>query len=499
MENSLNVADTDKLTNQDIFISYTPDSSVANYEYKIIKDSKVIKNVNITENKKSEILLSESGIYQVKITEYYNDGNKKTIINKYIIDKDPPKLEVGDNLVNLKQNHKINIMGNVKAIDNVDGDITSLVTTNESELDFTKIGSNKLIYSVSDSAGNRVTKTVIVNVVPDNTNQLLISQGLIILSLIILLVYIIIYNRGLKIEKRLTRYSVKPIKDKSRSFFGNVFRFIDSIIEIIEKFLSKSVFIKKMSKRYKKYVKVFGKEGDTATTFIAQKIVLGIVFLGITIIAKTIRLQVLYLYEIIIPIFIGYYTLDIIYAYRYRKYRKLIENDFLQAIIIMNNAFKSGRSITQAIDLVSEELDGPLSEEFKKIALEISFGLDLEIVFKRFAERINIDEAAYLTASLSITNRTGGNIIRVFNSIEKTLFNRKKLKLELKSLTSSSKMIMYVLMVVPLFFVLIISMINPTYFAPLFANSLGLILIFIMLVIYITYIIIVRKIINIRM
>ena len=40
-----------------------------------------------------------------------------------------------------------------------------------------------------------------------------------------------------------------------------------------------------------------------------------------------------------------------------KETRSQIENDLLQAIIIMNNAFKSGRSITQAIELVTKELE----------------------------------------------------------------------------------------------------------------------------------------------
>jgi len=142
-------------------------------------------------------------------------------------------------------------------------------------------------------------------------------------------------------------------------------------------------------------------------------------FVMISIVSKALRSEMLRVYEMIVPLFVGYYFLDIIYEYNYRKYRKQVENDFLQAIIIMNNAFKSGRSITQAIDLVSMELRGPIAEEFKKISLEISFGLDIEVVFKRLADRVKLDEAIYLTTSLAITNRTGGNITKLFSSIEK--------------------------------------------------------------------------------
>lgn len=500
MVSSLSLYNTEKVTNEDIVVMYTPSKNVLNYEYIIYEHNREIKRVTVGGNKISYITLNESGTYYIEIIENIGQEQKQIFKSgEYQIDKEIPILEVGDDYLTLKQGSKIDIMGNVKAIDNYDGDITNQVKTNENQIHLDKIGNHKLIYTVNDSAGNEVSKTVMIHVIKDNTFQLLVTQGIMLLVLFSILIYFIKYNKGILIEKRISRYSVKPIKDYSHSFFGSIIRVADKIIYKISNFLSKSVIVKKSSKRYNKYVKAFCKEDDTTITIISQKVVMSIIFTLVAIISKTIRLQVLSIYEVFLPILVGYYFLDIIYEYRYRTYRKKIENDFLQAIIVMNNAFKSGRSIYQAVELVSTELTGPISQEFKKISLEISYGLDIEIAFKRFDERIQIDEVAYLTASLSITNKTGGNIIRVFDSIEKTLFNRKKLKLELKSLTSSSKLIMYVLIAVPIFFVTIISMLNTTYFLPLFSSPLGYALIVIMLIIYITYIIIVRKIIKVRM
>ena len=62
----------------------------------------------------------------------------------------------------------------------------------------------------------------------------------------------------------------------------------------------------------------------------------------------------------------------------------------------------------------------------------------------------------YITSSLSILNKTGGNIIKVFSSVEKMLFNKRKLKQEMKSLTSSASMISKVLLFMPFVFVLFI-------------------------------------------
>jgi tight adherence protein B len=232
--------------------------------------------------------------------------------------------------------------------------------------------------------------------------------------------------------------------------------------------------------------------------FISTKILCSILCIIIAIFAKTIKFKIFNSYDIYIPLVFGFFLPDFLYYYKYKTYRKKLENDLLQAIIIMNNAFKSGRSITQAITLVSNELEGPMAEEFKKMNLELSFGLGMDVVFNRLYERVKIDEVAYLTASLTILNQTGGNIVEVFKSIEKSLFNKKKLSLELKSLTSGSRMIVNVLMIVPVAFILLIWIINPLYFQPLLTTKLGLILCGIVFTYYILYIIVIRKLLKVK-
>ena len=131
--------------------------------------------------------------------------------------------------------------------------------------------------------------------------------------------------------------------------------------------------------------------------------------------------------------------------------------------------------------------------------LEISFGLSIDVVFKRFAERVQLEEITYLTASLTILNKTGGNIIKVFSSIEKSLFNKKKLKLELASLTGSSKIVVIALFLVPILFIVFVSILNPTYFVPLYTTKMGIVLMIIMILMYLVYIYFVRKIMKVRM
>ena len=143
----------------------------------------------------------------------------------------------------------------------------------------------------------------------------------------------------------------------------------------------------------------------------------------------------------------------------------------------MNNAFKAGKSTLQALEIAGNELSYPLNDEFKKMYLDMKFGMSIDNVFDRFAKRLDLDEAIYLSSSLTILNKTGGNIIEVFSSIERTLYDRKKLDEEVKNISSGPKMVVKILCLVPVIFVLLIYILNPTYFNPLFESVLGYIII----------------------
>ena len=257
-------------------------------------------------------------------------------------------------------------------------------------------------------------------------------------------------------------------------------------------------YFNKKALKYEKYIKYKYRDIFEPIDFITNKLVISILFLLLTIFSQVFATKLLSGYELIVNYFIGYYLLDIYLYFEYKRQFKLIENELLRAIIIMNNAFKSGKSTLQALKIASEELPEPICDEFKKMYFDMKYGLSVDTVFDRFAKRVNLDEAVYLSSSLMILDKTGGNIVEVFSSIERTLFDKKKLQEELKNITASSNMIIKILFVVPIFFVGIIYVLNPSYFDPLFSSPLGYMIIAIIIIMFIIYIICLRKILKIE-
>lgn len=484
--------------NHDITISFNPDNTYASYILQIKKDNELYKEIRKINTVPTEFTLSETGTYQIQVKYYDINGTEyQTNSGNYIIDKETPVLKIGKKSYNVFLGKKIDVMDGVSATDNFDGNITDKITTNKNEINFNKKGTKKLIYTVSDKAGNNTSSEAIINITNSSTS-IMIFQMIFTIMLLLSILAIAIYTKSVRLERKISRFSIAPIKDTSLSLFDSISLKTSNIIDKLNKILYKSEFIKKYSKKYARYLRTTSELTKTSMDFVSVKFISSISCIIIAIFAKTINFKIFNIYDIYLPMIFGFFLPDFIYYYKYRNYRKKLENDLLQAIIIMNNAFKSGRSITQAIELVSKELKGPIAEEFKKIHLELSFGLGLDIVFERLYERIRIEEIAYLTASLTILNQTGGNIVEVFSSIEKSLFNKKKLRLELKSMTSGSRMIVNVLTIVPIAFILLIWVINPTYFLPLLTNKPGLIIIGIILVYYVVYIVVIRKLLRVK-
>lgn len=501
----LNIYETESIINKELNVTYTPNSSVKGYTYEVLKDGERYGIYKISTNRKSDITFYESGNYQIKITNYLANNKISNIESGiYKIDLDAPYIisEDSKTVYQLKSGEKYTIDKSeldIRAYDTLDGDITSKMNCNFDEVDFSVTGIQTLTCTVEDKAGNIGTKNIAINVIENQNSGIGIFQVIFLTVLVIIALSIIRFRHSYSLEKRINKYSLEPLKSKKKTLFDVLYIFYKRIVKFLSRLFKKSAFITKYSKKYDKYTILYDDYYENGIDIVSNKFIVGILFIVVALFSKILQYQMIDMYECIIPFIFGFYLPDIVFISKYKLYRNKLENDLLQAITVMNNAFKSGRSITQAVELVGNQLEGPIAQEFKKICMELNFGLEIDVVFDRFYKRVQLEEIAYLTASLSVLNKTGGNIIKVFSSIEENLFNKKKLKLELLSLTGTSKIVVTVLYLVPAFFILFISLVSPGYFEPFYTTGLGLIFMGIILILYILYIFMVNKIMKVRM
>ncbi len=332
----------------------------------------------------------------------------------------------------------------------------------------------------------------------DYNTYVFIIQILIIITLLVVAIFLMKLTVASRYERRIKKYAIDSIYDTSASYFDRANYIYLKIRSKLSNHLKKIKIFNTYSLKYEKYTDKTKIIPEEAMDYISLKILAGIAFLLVVIVSDVLRYKQMTFIQLFGSFLLGFFIPDLFLIAKKKLLEITIKNDILKAVIIMNNAFKSGRSTMQAIQIVSEELTGPISNEFKKMYIDLTFGLSLEDVFARFSKRVNIEEVKYITTSLTILNKTGGNIVKVFSSIERSFFNSRKMEEELKSLTASAKAIHKILVGIPIFLYVIIFFLNPTYFIPMFQNPIGIIIMLLIVILYITYIFIIRKIMDIK-
>ena len=298
--------------------------------------------------------------------------------------------------------------------------------------------------------------------------------------------------------KRIENFSISKNNINENSIYDKLYKIFVKWLKKISKYTKKSYFLSNYAKKLDKYLIYNKNKNITSNDFISLKIVYMLFVLILYFITCIIRIVNINLFVSLLICILSFFIIDIIIYIVYKNKRNTIESGLLQAVVIMNSAFKSGKNIYQAINIVRTSLSSPIKEEFDIIAKDLNYGLDLTTVFSRFYDRVKVDEIKYITSSLSLLNKTGGNIVSVFNMIEKHFYDKLKIKNELSSLTSSSKMLYRILTLVPFIFVIVIVTLNPTYFNPLITTKIGLVLDIIMLLMYVIYIIIIKKVLKVE-
>ena len=329
-------------------------------------------------------------------------------------------------------------------------------------------------------------------VVKELIRQLTISGIFILLVFLFVKIFYSVQS-----EKRIASFSMETKNNEELSFIDMFISFIKKIIHKIAQLLGKSVFFKRYGDYLSKNL-LYANTSIDGLHLIAIKFIVMIIMQFIYLFTLLLNTNKFNIISFMLLSILAFMLLDILVIFLYKQEKKVIEEQLLQAIVIMNSAFKSGKNITEAIMIVKKELPNPIKDEFEIIYKDISYGLSLNDAFSRLYKRINLEEAKYITASLSLLSKTGGNIVTVFNMIEKNFYNRLKIRNELGALTASSKFLYRLLIAMPFIFILVIIALNPTYFSPLIENRIGHLIILIMVLLYSLYLVVIRKIMKVN-
>ena len=316
---------------------------------------------------------------------------------------------------------------------------------------------------------------------------------LIIIYLTVVFLLLFRYNLSTKKAKRITKYEIKTASDTNHSLGDSILAILYNMIDGLSEFFSTSKLFKTITKPYNKYLPVIKKPNKTRFDILGYQLILSTLLVLIAFIVSIFTNQPIYLTEVFLCLIFGFISVLVYFKVMLHKRRKKLESDLLDAIILMNNAFKAGKSIPGAIENVINELDNEMGEEFEKIYEDIRRGLGIDEAFTRFAKSTNLEDAIFIASTITVTSKVGGNIINIFKRIETNIHEKKKLANQTKAMLASANITIKVLCVMPVLLAGVLYFLNPSYFEPLFNSLIGINIILVIMLLYITYLVTINR------
>ena len=160
-------------------------------------------------------------------------------------------------------------------------------------------------------------------------------------------------------------------------------------------------------------------------------------------------------------------------AFKARKRLKAFENQLPDLLVTMAAALKAGHSFRMAMQNVVDEADDPAAKEFKRVLNETRLGRPMDQALSDMAERIGSKNLDFVINAVAIQRQVGGSLAGLFDMVADTVRQRQQFAAKIKGLTAMGRMSAYVLVGLPFFIALAISLLNRQYMEPLFHTSTG--------------------------
>ncbi|MCL6429254.1 MAG: type II secretion system F family protein [Anaerolineae bacterium] len=153
-----------------------------------------------------------------------------------------------------------------------------------------------------------------------------------------------------------------------------------------------------------------------------------------------------------------------------RRRRRLaaFQAQLVDVLVLMVGSLRSGHGLLNALELASRELGPPASEEFARVVREIGFGLSQSEALGNLVRRMETDDLQLMVTAINISHEVGGNLSDILEKIAETIRERIRLNGEVRVLTTQQRLTCYLLVALPIFLGVMLSIMSPRYMMGMF-------------------------------
>jgi tight adherence protein B len=198
---------------------------------------------------------------------------------------------------------------------------------------------------------------------------------------------------------------------------------------------------------------------------------------------------------------LGFSVIYAVRAYirrRVERQRRLFSEQLPDNLQVLASALRAGHSLIGALSVVVDDAPDPSRREFRRLVADEQLGVPLEDSFEVIAERMASTDIRQVGLVAALQHETGGNTAEVLDRVAETVRERFELRRLVRTLTAQGRLTRWILSGLPVFLVVVITLLNPKYISPLFSHPVGRVLLVLAATMVVAGSLVIRRIINIK-
>ena len=168
----------------------------------------------------------------------------------------------------------------------------------------------------------------------------------------------------------------------------------------------------------------------------------------------------------------GTIPLSIVVGKRKRRMRKF-EERFPEALDLLGRAVRAGHAFSTGLEIVAKESPEPVASEFRACFEEQNFGLPMRDALINMADRIPLVDVRFFATALLVQKETGGNLAEILDELARVIRDRFRIYRDVNVRTAQGRLTAIILIALPVFMLLALEGVNPSYVRVLFTDPWG--------------------------
>jgi tight adherence protein B len=160
-------------------------------------------------------------------------------------------------------------------------------------------------------------------------------------------------------------------------------------------------------------------------------------------------------------------------SYLRQKRLQQFEERFPEALDLLGRAVRAGHAFTTGLEMIAKESAEPIASEFRTTFEEQNFGLPLRDALLNMTERIPSIDVRFFVTALLIQKETGGNLAEILDGLARVIRDRFRIYREVRVRTAQGRLTAGILIALPIFMLIVLMVLNPTYMKVLFQDPRG--------------------------